>query len=325
MGERSMLSVVIPAHNEEENISNTANVIRTILTKAEIAFELLFIDDGSKDTTYTCITKEGKSDVRIRGIKFSRNFGKEAAILAGLRKAKGDCVAVIDCDLQHPPECLVKMYRLWEQGYQIIEGVKASRGKESFAHKIFAGIFYQAISKAVGIDMKTSSDFKLLDRKVVDAIASMPEKDTFFRALTYWVGFQTTQVSYEVAERKFGKTKWSIWSLIRYAVNNVTSFTSLPLQLITILGIILLIFGFVLGIQTLCKYLVGNAAEGFTTVILLLLMIGGSLMLSLGVIGIYIAKIYNEVKQRPQYLIQEETDEMNFFVKNEKEKEEIKK
>ncbi len=302
-----MLSVVIPAHNEKENISNTVNVIRTILTQAEITFELLFIDDGSKDTTYTLIEQEHSLDIRIRGIKFSRNFGKEAAILAGLRGAKGDCVAVIDCDLQHPPECLIKMYQLWEQGYHIIEGVKASRGKESFLHKFSAGIFYRWISKAVGIDMNTSSDFKLLDRKVVDVIISMPERDTFFRALTYWVGFRTTQVSYEVLERKFGETKWSTWKLIRYAINNVTSFTSFPLQLITVLGAILLVFGFILGIQTLYRYLIGNAAEGFTTVILLLLMIGGSLMLSLGIIGIYIAKIYNEVKQRPQYLIEEET------------------
>ena len=301
-----MLSVVIPAHNEKENISNTVNVIRTILTQAEITFELLFIDDGSKDTTYTLIEQEHSLDRRIRGIKFSRNFGKEAAILAGLRGAKGDCVAVIDCDLQHPPECLIKMYRLWEQGYHIIEGVKASRGKESFLHKISAGIFYRWISKAVGIDMNTSSDFKLLDRKVVDVIISMPERDTFFRALTYWVGFRTTQVSYEVLERKFGETKWSTWKLIRYAINNVTSFTSFPLQLITVFGTILLVFGFILGVQTLYRYLTGNAAEGFTTVILLLLMIGGSLMLSLGIIGIYIAKIYNEVNQRPQYLIEEE-------------------
>ena len=173
-----MLSVVIPAHNEKENISNTVNVIRTILTQAEITFELLFIDDGSKDTTYTLIEQEHSLDIRIRGIKFSRNFGKEAAILAGLRGAKGDCVAVIDCDLQHPPECLIKMYQLWEQGYHIIEGVKASRGKESFLHKFSAGIFYRWISKAVGIDMNTSSDFKLLDRKVVDVIISMPERDT---------------------------------------------------------------------------------------------------------------------------------------------------
>lgn len=303
-----MLTVVIPAHNEEENISNTTQTIRELLDKESIPFEVLFIDDGSKDTTYSLIEKEHTTDKRIRGIKFSRNFGKEAAILAGLREAKGDCTAVIDCDLQHPPECLIKMYRLWEQGYQIIEGVKASRGKESFLHRISAGLFYKVISKAVGIDMDTSSDFKLLDRKIVEIIAAMPEKDTFFRALTYWVGFRTTQVPYEVEERKFGTTKWSAYRLMKYAVHNVTSFTSLPLQMVTIFGSLLIVLGSVLGIQTFCRYLAGKAAEGFTTVILLLLLIGGFLMLSLGIIGIYIAKIYNEVKQRPQYLIQETTD-----------------
>lgn len=303
-----MLTVVIPAHNEEENISNTIQTIRELLDKESIPFEVLFIDDGSKDTTYSLIEKEHTTDKRIRGIKFSRNFGKEAAILAGLREAKGNCTAVIDCDLQHPPECLIKMYRLWEQGYQIIEGVKASRGKESFLHRISAGLFYKVISKAVGIDMDTSSDFKLLDRKIVEIIAAMPEKDTFFRALTYWVGFRTTQVPYEVEERKFGTTKWSAYRLMKYAVHNVTSFTSLPLQMVTIFGSLLIVLGSVLGIQTFCRYLAGKAAEGFTTVILLLLLIGGFLMLSLGIIGIYIAKIYNEVKQRPQYLIQETTD-----------------
>lgn len=303
-----MLTVVIPAHNEEENISNTTQTIRELLDKESIPFEVLFIDDGSKDTTYSLIEKEHTTDKRIQGIKFSRNFGKEAAILAGLREAKGDCTAVIDCDLQHPPECLIKMYRLWEQGYQIIEGVKASRGKESFLHRISAGLFYKVISKAVGIDMDTSSDFKLLDRKIVEIIAAMPEKDTFFRALTYWVGFRTTQVPYEVEERKFGTTKWSAYRLMKYAVHNVTSFTSLPLQMVTIFGSLLIVLGSVLGIQTFCRYLAGKAAEGFTTVILLLLLIGGFLMLSLGIIGIYIAKIYNEVKQRPQYLIQETTD-----------------
>lgn len=303
-----MLTVVIPAHNEEENISNTIQTIRELLDKESIPFEVLFIDDGSKDTTYSLIEKEHTTDKRIRGIKFSRNFGKEAAILAGLREAKGNCTAVIDCDLQHPPECLIKMYRLWEQGYQIIEGVKASRGKESFLHRISAGLFYKVISKAVGIDMDTSSDFKLLDRKIVEIIAAMPENDTFFRALTYWVGFRTTQVPYEVEERKFGTTKWSAYRLMKYAVHNVTSFTSLPLQMVTIFGSLLIVLGSVLGIQTFCRYLAGKAAEGFTTVILLLLLIGGFLMLSLGIIGIYIAKIYNEVKQRPQYLIQETTD-----------------
>lgn len=302
-----MISVIIPAHNEAENIKNTTITIKEILTKEEIEFELIYIDDGSKDTTYTLIEEQYKEDNRIRGIKFSRNFGKEAAIMAGLRAAKGDCAAVIDCDLQHPPECLINMYRLWEEGYQIIEGVKASRGKESLAHKMSAGIFYKAISKAIGLNMETSSDFKLIDRKVVDIIAVMPEKDTFFRALTYWVGFKTATVSYEVVERQFGETKWSTWKLIKYAVNNITSFTSMPLQIITGMGIFLIFLSFILGIHTLYRFISGSAAEGFTTVILLLLFIGGCLMMSLGIIGIYISKIYNEVKQRPQYLIQEET------------------
>ena len=301
-----MLSVIIPAFNEAENIINTSDTITHILKNADIKYELIFVDDGSKDLTYEQIKLAHSRDSHVTGLRFSRNFGKEAAILAGLSKAHGECAAVIDCDLQHPPECLVKMYALWKEGYQIIEGVKNSRGSETLTHKMSAGIFYHLISKAVGIDMNTSSDFKLLDRKVIDIITSLPERDTFFRALTFWTGFKSTSVTYDVADRQFGETKWSTFKLIKYAINNITSFTSMPLHMITGMGIVLLFVALVLGIQTLIKYISGNAAEGFTTVILLMLIIGGCIMISLGIIGIYISKIYNEVKHRPAYIVLEE-------------------
>lgn len=302
-----MISVIIPAHNEAANIVNTTNTIRQILEEAMIEFELIFIDDGSTDTTYALISSEHQKDARIRGIRFSRNFGKEAAIKAGLAKFSGDCAAVIDCDLQHPPKVLVSMYQLWQEGYQIVEGIKSSRGSESALHHLSSKIFYSMISKSVKINMYTSSDFKLLDKKVADIIAALPESDTFFRALTYWVGFKTTSISYDVADRQFGETKWSTWKLIKYAIRNVTSFSSFPLQIITLLGVLLFILFMILGIQTLFMYFSGRAAVGFTTVILLLLFIGSTLMISLGIIGMYISKIYDEIKQRPQYLIQEET------------------
>lgn len=301
-----MLSVIIPSMNEETNIERTATTITSLLKSAGIEYELIFVDDGSKDDTYIKICGMHEQDAQIKGIRFSRNFGKEAAILAGLRKSSGACAAVIDCDLQHPAECLVPMYELWKNGYQIIEGIKASRGKESLAHKMSAGLFYRMVSKAIGVDMDTSSDFKLLDRKIIDIITALPERDTFFRALTYWVGFKTTTYSYNVAEREFGETKWSTFKLIRYAIKNITSFTSAPLQFITGCGVIMFVMFIVMSIQTLCRYIWGNAAEGFTTVILLLLLIGSCIMISLGIIGGYIARIYNEIKKRPQYLIQDE-------------------
>lgn len=237
------------------------------------------------------------------GVNFSRNFGKESAMLAGLASAGGNCCAVMDCDLQHPPEMLVKMYRLWEQGYEVVEGVKRSRGKESAVHRASAGLFYKIISRAVGIDMSRASDFKLLDRRAVDALLSMPERNVFFRALSSWIGFRTISVEFDVQERTEGESKWSTWSLIKYAIKNIVSFSTVPMQCVTVAGVCVFFLAIVLGIQSLVRYFSGHAVEGFTTVILLLLLIGSIIMISLGIIGYYISKIYEEVKGRPRYLI----------------------
>ena len=298
-----MLSIVIPAYNEEKMIWKTTEVVSGIMEREKIPFELVFVNDGSRDQTWEMIEKAAEKNTHVTGIRFSRNFGKESAIFAGLANAEGDCIAVMDCDLQHPPETLVEMYRLWEQGYEVVEGVKRSRGKESVLHRASAGMFYKIMSKAVQIDMSRASDFKLMDRKAVEALLSMPERNAFFRALSSWVGYRTTSVEFDVQERTEGESKWSTWSLIKYAVRNIVGFSSAPLQMITVAGVLTLFFAIVLGIQSLVKYFCGHALEGFTTVILLLLIIGSMIMLSLGIIGIYIAKIYEEVKGRPRYFI----------------------
>lgn len=298
-----MLSVVIPAYNEGELVLTAARTISGVLREANISYELVFVDDGSKDDTWPCLRKAVQEDPNVRALSFSRNFGKEAAVFAGLEAAKGDCVAVIDCDLQHPCEKLVDMYRLWEEGWEVINGVKVSRGKESAAHGFAAKCFYKIMSKAVKIDMSRASDFKLMDRKVVNALLGLTEHSTFFRALVGWVGFKTTEVEFSVAERAGGATHWSTLSLIRYAVSNITSFSAAPMQAVTVLGCITLALAVVLGIQTLVRWAMGNAADGFTTVILLLLLIGSVLMISLGIIGYYIAQIFNELKGRPRYLV----------------------
>lgn len=301
-----MLSVVIPAYNEEPNIPLAAKTISSILLQAKIDFELLFVDDGSKDGTWTAIQKAAKENSQVRGISFSRNFGKEAAIFAGLAQSGGACTAVIDCDLQHPPEKLVDMYRLWQKGYQVVEGVKISRGKESPMHTLAAKTFYAAISNSTGIDMSRASDFKLLDRRAVDTLLAMREKNAFFRALSSWIGFRTTQVEFQVQPRTKGESKWSLRSLIRYAFTNLTAFSSAPLQLVTLLGVLVFFGSIILGVHSLWKKLTGQALEGFTTVILLLLLIGSILMICLGIIGYYIAKIYEEIKDRPRYIISQD-------------------
>lgn len=301
----ALMTVVIPSYNEEENIERAVEVIGTVLKEASIEYELVFVSDGSKDKTFALVKELSEKDSHVQGIQFSRNFGKESAVFAGLEVAKGDCVAVIDCDLQHPPRTLVEMYKLWEEGYEVVEGIKSSRGKESLIHKMFVGIFYGIMSKLMKIDMNSTSDFKLLDRKVVDALLSLTEKNTFFRALSFWVGFKSTSVSFEVQERTAGESKWSFFGLVRYAISNTTSFTTAPLQFITFTGVVSIIFSIIVGVQTLIKYFMGTAVEGFTTVIILLLIIGGCIMVSLGIIGHYMARIYEEVKGRPRYIISE--------------------
>lgn len=298
-----MLSVILPAYNEEKMIQKATDTIGRILTEAGIYYEIVFVNDGSRDGTWREIERAAEKNPHVTGVLFSRNFGKESAMLAGLATASGDCCAVMDCDLQHPPEVLVEMYRLWEQGYEVVEGVKRSRGKESAMHRACAGMFYRVISKAVRIDMSCASDFKLLDRKAVDAILGMPERNVFFRALSSWIGFRTTSVEFDVQERTEGESKWSTRSLIQYAVKNIVAFSTAPLQCVTVAGVLVFVFAVVLGIQSLVQYFSGHAVEGFTTVILLILMIGSVIMISLGIIGYYLAKIYEEVKGRPLYLI----------------------
>lgn len=298
-----MLSVIIPAYNEGAQISKTNEVIDGLLSQEKIDHEIIFINDGSSDNTWDRLNEICGNSANTRAICFSRNFGKEAAMFAGLETAEGDCAVIIDCDLQHPPETIIQMYRLWEQGYEVVEGVKASRGKESIFHKLAARRFYSMMSKATGIDMARASDFKLLDRRVIDELIAMPERKVFFRALSSWVGFHSTQVEFDVREREQGESKWSLFSLIKYAINNVTSFSAAPMQIVTIIGCIFFVFTFFLGLQTLVKYILGKALGGFTTVIILQLLIGSITMISLGIIGYYLAKIYDEIKNRPRFII----------------------
>ena len=303
MKQNQLLSIILPSYNEQDNISHTFIVISSLLSAVSIPFEIIFVDDGSNDLTYQRIQELSSGHPEVKGISFSRNFGKEAAIFAGLEAASGDCCLIMDCDLQHPAEIIPEMYRLWQDGYEVVEGVKASRGKESPLHTLCAGTFYRIISKAAGVDMSKASDFKLLDQKAVDALLAMPERAPFFRALSSWIGFKTISVPFAVQERAAGTSKWSVWKLIKYAVQNITSFSGAPLQFVTLSGWVMLLASIALGIQSLYRYFTGSALEGFTTVILLQLIIGSVLMISLGIIGHYISRIYDEIKARPRYLI----------------------
>lgn len=308
-----MLTVIIPAYNEESMIARAAEAVHAALKDCAQAqpYEIVFVNDGSSDRTWEEICSVAAKDSLVRGVSFSRNFGKEAAIYAGLAEAgtsEEDACVVMDCDLQQPPEKIPEMVALWKEGYEIIEGIKSDRGKESKTHGFFAGLFYKILSGGIGVDMDATSDFKLLDSRAVKTLLSMPERKTFFRALTSWIGFRSATVSYEVAPRAAGETKWSTLALVRYALSNISSFSTFPMQIVTVLGGITFVATLILSIISLCQKLLGTGLSGFTTVILLQGFIGSITMISLGIIGYYIAKIYEEIKARPKYIVAERTD-----------------
>lgn len=303
------ISIVAPCYNEEESLDYFYEAITKLgeqLGQAEL--EIILVDDGSKDHTYEKMCALHEKDDRIKCISFSRNFGKEAAIFSGLRGGSGDCFVVMDADLQHPPETILQMYAYWKEGYEVVEGIKESRGKESGFHRCLAGLFYGAISKIMHVDMRNSSDFKLMDKRVAEAVCSLTEKNTFFRALAYWVGFKSVTVSYEVKERVAGKTKWSYWKLGTYAVKNLISFTNAPLQVVTVIGAFFLLIGAIWGVDAVLSWIQGRAVGGYPSLVLLIIIATGGIMVSLGIIGAYIAKIYDEIKNRPQYIIRDKKD-----------------
>ena len=312
--QNNLLAVIIPSYNEEDCVEIAYDRIHRLLKNEEIEHRFIFVDDGSSDRTYAKIKRLSQQFDNVLGVHFSRNFGKESAIYAGLNYAyeiNSACAVVIDCDLQHPPEKIVEMYRLWQTGFEVVEGIKTDRGEETLLHRLFAEAFYDIISKATKMNMQKASDFKLLDRKAVVALLNIKENDAFFRALSSWIGFKTTQVEYEVREREAGESKWSAGSLIKYAIRNITSFSTSPMQLVTILGMLVCALSIVLGIISLVQKITGQALEGFTTVIILQLLTSSAIMISIGIVGYYISKIYDEVKNRPKYIISEVCGEKN--------------
>ncbi len=301
-----MISIVIPVYNEEKQIEKTINTVCGMMAQVPEDYNLVVADDGSSDGTWQVLKSLAEAKPEMRILRFSRNFGKEAAIMAGLSKAGGDACVVMDADLQHPPELIPEMVSLWKKGFQVVEAVKKDRGRESVVSRLGASLFYKIMRRISGFKLENASDFKLLDKKVVQALLEMPEKETFFRGLSAWVGYSRAEVYFKVPDRKTGESRWSPLKLLKLAITAFTSFSSLPLQFVTFIGILFLLGSVVLGIQTLVMKLRGWAIGGFTTVILLLLIMGSCLMISLGMIGIYIARIYNEVKSRPRYIISEE-------------------
>ena len=300
--ESSRCTIILPVLNEERVIDKIAAELFSAFSSVNM--DILFVDDGSTDSTWQIISELSQNNPFISGLRFSRNFGKESAMLAGIGYAGGDCVIVMDADLQHPPRVALEMFYSWlGSDYAIVEAVKTRRQDEGAIYKFGAKTFYKLLHALSGMDLNNASDFKLLDRSVVDIFMSMPERQTFFRAMSGWTGLKTNRVYFKVSQRAGGASKFSVYRLSKMAVSSITAYTSLPMQLVTVAGLAFFLFAIVMSVQTLFMKIAGKAAGGFTTVIILLLLIGSILMISLGIIGIYISKIYNEVKFRPRYVL----------------------
>ena len=297
------LSLVIPLYREAAHLADTLRQVIAVLDTLGRPYELVLVDDGSPDDTWRVIEAQCAAHPAIRGLRLSRNFGKEAALAAGLEHARGNPVVLMDGDLQHPPALLPQMLRAWEEGAEVVEAVKVYQGRHPGRTR--ANLFYRLFAALTGQDLQGASDFKLMDRRVLDAWRSLGERNLFVRGMHAWLGFRRVQLPFEVPERAGGHSGWSLWALLKLAITAVTSFSSAPLQLISLAGGAFALFALVLGVQTLYQKMSGQALDGFTTVILLLLVIGSVTMLGLGIIGSYIARIYDEVKARPRYIVAE--------------------
>lgn len=298
------ISVVIPLYKEDRNLRALLSDVTTALAQTACPFELILVDDGSPDDTWKVIAEEAKTLPALRALRLSRNFGKELALCAGLERARGDLVVAMDGDGQHPPALLPEMVRLWQSTQaDIVEAVKIKRGHETLSERLGALLFYVVLNKLAGVNLKGASDFKLMNRRAVDAWLKMEERNVFFRGMTAWLGFSRVQIPFEVHDRTAGTTGWSFARRLKLALTGISAFSSLPLQFVTIAGLLFFLFSVAFGIYTLVLQLAGRSVSGFATVILLLLIIGSLLMLSLGIIGEYLARIYEEVKHRPRYIV----------------------
>lgn len=306
------VTILIPAYNEEKTIPLTYKKIVDVTESLNsYKWELLFVDDGSTDATLNILKQLRTHDQRVKYIRFSRNFGKESAMLAGFDYAKGDCVIVMDADMQDPPELIGEMLEEWEKGAQDVYAKRTSRGKESIIRRHLSLLYYRLLAKISDVEiLQNVGDFRLLDRRCVDALCQMRESQRYTKGLFCWVGFQKKEITFERQNRIRGHSSWNLLRLTNFAIDGITSFSIVPLRISAIIGILTsgatVIYMFYFLIKTL---LYGDPVQGFPTLIVVILLLGGLQLCSLGIIGEYIGRIYNETKKRPVYIVSEkETD-----------------
>jgi glycosyltransferase involved in cell wall biosynthesis len=268
------VSIILPAHNEAMGLGHTVESIESVVADCSEKYELILVDDGSQDDTYEVIRCLAVDNPRIRGIKLSRNFGKEAALLAGLESAGGDVVITMDSDLQHPPELIPELIKHWRQGFKVVNAVKQDRTADRALTRLRATIFNRLLTLMSGVEMSDSSDYKLLDRRVVDVLVhQLPEHRRFFRGLSSWLGFAQADVPFTVAERSSGRSKWSMLELTGMATTAIISFSSAPLRLVTVIGLLTFGFGTIVAIDAVWTWFHGRAVSGFATTIITLLIV----------------------------------------------------
>ena len=302
-----LLSVVVPVYNEEEVIGETLKRLKSVLDALPMRYEILFVNDGSRDHTLQILRPACRDDARLKLIDFSRNFGHQTAITAGMDYAEGDAVVVIDADLQDPPECIPEMVALWESGYEVVYGKRKSRKGESVFKRFTAAAFYRILNRLTDEEIPVDTgDFRLLDQKVVQALRSVPERGRYVRGLISWIGYKQTAYEFERAERFAGKTKYPLKKMFSLARDAVYSFSYKPLRIVGGIGSVAAAAGFLYLLYIVIAKLCGAAfAVGWPSVMCALLLIGGIIMIALGMMGNYIGRIYDEVKARPLYLVRD--------------------
>lgn len=305
------LSVIVPCYNEEENVRDFYDELcknEDFFREKHLELEILYVDDGSRDKTVSEVKKLHAKDGRVRLISFSRNFGKEAAIYAGLQKCRGDFAVLMDADLQDPPSLLPEMYSYIEQGYDSVATRRVTRKGEPVIRSFFARMFYKLMNKISRTEIVDGArDYRLMTRQVVDAILSMSEYNRFTKGIFGWVGYETKWLEYENVERKKGETKWSFWKLFLYSLEGIIAFSTVPLTIASVAGVLFCLVAFVIIVVTIVrKLLFGDPTSGWPSLVCIIMMVSGVQLFCLGIVGQYLSKTYMEVKRRPIYLVREE-------------------
>ncbi len=302
------ISILIPCYNEEQSLPLLyPELVKLMDANPDYEWELMFVNDGSKDNTLTVLQQLRQQDSRVNYVDLSRNFGKEAAMLAGFDHVTGDCMVIIDADLQHPPTLIPEMIKWWEQGYDDVYAKRKSRGKESWLRKRLSLQFYKILQRSSRFEvLQNVGDFRLLDRCCINALRQLRESERYTKGMYSWIGFKKKEIEFEQGDRIAGESSWNYRQLFSFAIDGITSFTNAPLRISTVVGFVVSLCAFLYMIYVFFKAVIfGDPVQGYPTLVILILFLGGIQLLSLGIIGEYIGRIYNETKNRPDYIVRE--------------------